>query len=184
MNELTTLIDFLLGIIGFGLLSIAFLKTNSAPAFSPSYYYYCAIAPFLILWKTVTIALCPEANFDPSQPEQPLDRRSQTTALLQLLSLTLPLTVFTGLEFSIGWALALIKYTITHSVSMEDLYIICYLPAIMSIIPLYSKRLYDLLPEKAIANIYGTYGNNAYNFSGIGLNTLVLLMGGILARYC
>jgi hypothetical protein len=177
------LIDFLLGITGSGLLAIALLKTNSAPAFSPIYFYYCAIAPFLALWKIVTIALRPEANFDPTQPEQLLDRRSPTTALLQLLWLTLPLTVFTGLEFSIGWALALIKYTITHSISMEDLYIISYLPAIVSIIPLYSKRIYDLLPEGAIANIYGTYGDNGYNFLGIGLNTLVLLMGGMLARY-
>jgi hypothetical protein len=178
------LIDFLLGITGSGLLAIAFLKTNSAPAFSPIYYYYCAIAPFLALWKIVTIAFRPEANFDPTQPEQPLDRRSQTAALLQLFWLILPSIVFTSLEFLIGWILAFIKYAITHSISMEDLYIICYLPAIVSIIPLYSKRIYDLLPERAITNIYGTYGDNAYNFLGIGLNTLVLMMGGMLARYC
>jgi hypothetical protein len=183
MNELTILIDFLLGITGLGLLAIAFLKTNSAPAFSPTFYYYCAIAPLLILWKIVTIALRPEASFDPTQPEQPLDRRSQTIALLQLLWLILPSMVFAGLEFSIGWALALIKYAITHSISMEDLYIICYLPAIVSILPLYSKRIYDLLPAGAIANIYGTYGDNAYNLLGVGLNTLVLLMGGTVGRW-
>jgi hypothetical protein len=69
MNEPTILIDLLLGITGFGLLTIAFLKTNSTPAFSPIYYYYCVIAPFLALWKIVTIAFRPEASFDPTQPE-------------------------------------------------------------------------------------------------------------------
>jgi hypothetical protein len=76
-NEPTILIDLLLGITGFGLLSIAFLHTNSAPAFSPTFYYYCVIAPFLTIWKIVTIAFRPEASFDPTQLEQLLDRRSQ-----------------------------------------------------------------------------------------------------------
>jgi membrane protease YdiL (CAAX protease family) len=183
IDRISIYTDLLLGILEFAILVIAFGKTENYSSFQGSYYYYLVIAPIYGLSYLFKIAFWPIANSDPTQDDQSLAADNQSTTrrcphllvFLRLLFLSLPLILPTVAELVIGIISIFIKFAVTKSASVNDLYVIHYSPVILSVIPLYLVIIRNQLPIKAIENIY-----EPYNFVGIAINTFVLLIGGWL----
>jgi hypothetical protein len=183
INSTNIYADIILGILEFAVLVMFFMKTEKYSTFQPSYYYYLLVFPCLGLLKIFEIIVFPKANIDPTQvdfvssnnSQLSTNRRSQILELLQLPFLSLPIILPTCIELLTGIISIVLKFILTKSVAIDDLYVIHYIPAILSLAPLYSKQVQDYLPSNMVNSIY-----NPYNFVGIGLNTLVLITGGLI----
>jgi hypothetical protein len=181
IDRLSVYTDLLLGTLEFGLLAWILWKTESYAALECSYYYYLLVAPFLVVGYCWRIIFLPIANVDLTLEDHYLtddgqfapSRRTQIQELSTLILLVLPIVLPTFMELAIGIISVVIKYAVTNQASMNDLYLIHYTPVVLSIIPLYWKQLCSQLPAKAVASIY-----DPYNFAGIAVNILVLLIGG------
>jgi hypothetical protein len=181
MDRFSVCTDLLLGTLEFGLLVWMLWKAESYAVLECSYYYYLLVAPFFVFGYCLRIIFLPIANVDLTQEDHYLtddgrfapSRLTQLQKLSKLILLAWPVVLPTFIELAIGIISVVIKYAVTQQVSMNDLYLIHYTPMVLSIVPLYGKQLCSQLPSKAITSIY-----DPYNFVGITINILVLLIGG------
>ncbi len=182
VNKLDLSLDIFLGILGSIILAIFFKKTKNYLTFQISYYYYLVASPLFWIGSFIEILFSPETScispldgMPPNDSKITADKYSQISDLFQLLLLSLPNILPIVLELIVGAILIIIKYAIIKRISIDDLYLIHYMPLIISIMPLYITKLYSYIPIEAEIYIY-----NPYNFIGIILNTLFLIAGGLL----
>jgi hypothetical protein len=200
VNNTSIYIDIILGIVEFILLFIYFVKTEEYATFRFSYYYYLIAAPFFWLLKIFQIILFPKLSVDPTQLdfaqsdniELPINRKSQILQLFQLLFLSLPIILPTLIELIFGVTSTISKYTLAKNVSVNDLYIIHFTTALLSIVPLCLKEIKICLKEiKSFSPIdidilddsqinYIVFFVVLSTLVGIAVNTLVLISGGLI----
>ncbi len=175
-------LDVFLGLLEFIVLVVFFKETKNYLMFQISYYYYLMAAPFFwigsfieILFSPETSCISPLDDIPLNDPKITANRYSQISDLFELLLLSLPNILPIVLELTVGAILIIIKYAIIKRISIDDLYLIHYMPLIISIIPLYITKLYSYIPIEAEKYIY-----DPYNFIGVILNTLFLIAGGLL----
>jgi hypothetical protein len=101
VNNTSTYVDIILGIVEFILLFIYFVKTEEYSTFRFSYYYYLVAAPCFWLLKMFEIILFPKSSIDPTQIdlaesdniELSINRKSEILQLIQLPFLSLLLVL-------------------------------------------------------------------------------------------
>jgi hypothetical protein len=198
VNNTSIYIDIVLGIIEFILLFIYFVKTEEYATFRCSYYYYLIAAPCFWLMKIFQIILFPRSTIDPTQLdftesdniELSINRRSQVLQLIQLPFVSLLIILPTLIELIFGIISTIVKYTVTKNVSANDLYIIHFTTALLSVTPLCLKEIKSISPiDKSFYSI-GTLNDDQKNYifffivlsalAGIAVNTLVLISGGLI----
>jgi hypothetical protein len=126
-----------------------------------------------------------QANFiSLNNSDLSINRRSQALELFQLLLLSLPIVSPTLIELISGILFIFAKYTLTENVSTNDIYLIHSIPTFLGLTPLClkeiksSSRSHVLLED--IWNPYVYFGIVLNTLICIGLNTLVLISGGLI----
>jgi hypothetical protein len=198
VNNTNIHIDTILGIVEFILLFIYFVKTEEYAAFRFSYYYYLIAAPCFWLLKIFQIILFPRSSIDPTQLdfaesdniELSIHRKSQILQLFQLLFLSLPIVLPTLIELIFGVTSTIAKYTLTRNVSANDLYIIHFTTALLSVVPLCLKEIKICLKEIKSFSPIDILDDSQINYIilfvvlstlvGIAVNTLVLISGSLI----
>ena len=187
-NNANIYIDIILGITEFLLLSAYFVKTDNYETFRFSYYYYLIIAPCFGLLEFIKIIFSTQSNIDIdridiAESELPMNRKSQILQLFQLSFASLFLMLPTLIELIIGAVSTLVKYALTKDVSANDLYVIHFTPAFLSVIPLCLKEIKGLSLDNILDNTQKTYiffCTLPFTLIGITINTLVLISGGLI----
>ncbi len=196
--------DMGIGIIEFLALLIFFIKTKKYSAFNCSYYYYLIAAPCYVFLYLVKIILFPKSNIDPTQidssgtenPVLPLDRKSQILEVLQMVLVSPILILPTLIELMCGSLSTLAKYTLIKNPSLDDIYIIHSIPALLGIALLCLKNFKEtkdclkelketngILLNNGLGDLYSHYITVAIMFDvsiGVALNTLMLMCGSFI----
>jgi hypothetical protein len=198
VNNTSIYIDIILGIVEFILLFIYFVKTEEYATFWFSYYYYLIAAPCFWLLKIFEIILFPRSSIDPTQIdftksdniELSINRGSQVLKLFQLAFVSLLMILPTLIELILGVMSIVTKYTLTKNVSVNDLYIIHFTTALLSVAPLCLKEIksfdsidksfdsIDILDDSQIN--YMVFFILLSTLVGIAVNTLVLISGSLI----
>jgi hypothetical protein len=148
-------------------------------SFIGSYYYYLAVMPFFAIAKLMKIFL-PIDESHSSQDREEINpvKKNQIQDLLQLSIASLVYIILTCIELITGTISVTLKAMLTKKILIDEVYLICYTPGIISLIPLYLPGVKKYLPIEAIEKIY-----NPYNFIGVLLNTMIILIGGLIGFY-
>jgi hypothetical protein len=198
-NNTSIYIDIIIGIVEFILLFIYFVKTEEYAAFQFSYYYYLIAAPCFWFLKIFQIILFPRSSIDPTQLDAESDNielsinvKSQILQLVQLPFVSLLLILPTLIELTFGVVSIIAKYTLTENISANDLYIIHFTTAILSVVPLCLKDIksfyaidksfysIDILDDSQIS--YIILFTVISTLVGIAVNMLVLILGSLIGR--
>jgi hypothetical protein len=192
VNSANIYIDTIIGIAEFVLLLGFFIKTDKYLVFQFSYYYYLIVSPCLGLVELSKIILSPRLNIDKTQMDfissddskLSANRRSQVLEIFQLLLLSLPSISPTLIELIFGIISVIIKYNLTKDISVNDIYLIHFTPTLLSVAPLCLKEIKSyFLGNVLLDNVYNPYIFFSITLStliAIGLNTLVLIGGGLI----
>jgi hypothetical protein len=157
------ILDLSLGLLETVIILVVLIRTDKYSCFSLFYYYLWIISPFLLVFSLKAEKLLQEE----ADQEQP----SKISFFLAVVLLTISPTI---VELMCGALSSIIKFSVAKNLSIDDLYVINYTPALVSVIPLYLSKIERHMPITMIDSLY-----DPYNFTGIIINSIVLLVGGL-----